>query len=187
MPHRPDPPDLNPLKWVLIGETPDAQPFSTGFWTRDYSAGSPPDLTAATAFVTNIKPLIADTIDFLGWGWRLKAGTVYTITNFAAPIVGTASDSGAFNSNSATLSYGGVAVDNVGTYRNIRSMSHVPRGHVYPADIGGKRITRADAAVATFLDWWATQHPTDNFGRALAIYGYMDTQMNSYYQGRSGL
>lgn len=186
MPHRPDPTDLNPLKFILFGETPDAKPFSTGFWTRDYSVGSPPDLTAATAFVTKIKAVVYSSVDFLGWGWRTKAGSIYTLTAFAAPVVGTAPSGSALASNSATLSYGGVAIDNTGVSRNIRCISHVPRGAIYAGETGVKFQDRTVATVAAFLDWFATQHPTDNFGRPLNIYPVMDMQQNAYYQQRSG-
>lgn len=186
MAHRPDPTDLNPLKFVLYGETPDSKPFTTGFWTRDFSLATPPGLFDATGFVTKIKPLVAAQIDFLGWGWRLKSGTVYTLTAFATPIVGTQSHSDVAPSNSATLSYGGVAIDNTGTSRNIRCISHVPRGVIRTGEAGVKFLTAADTDVAAFLGWFATQHPTDNFGRPLNIYGLMDLQNNGHYQNRSG-
>lgn len=186
MVHRPDPTDLNPMKVVLYGLTPDLLPFTTGFWTRDFTLASPPVLGDFTAFVNKVKPLCWSNIQFVGGAWKLRGGTVFTTIPFATPVNGTHDAAFIVESNSATLGYGGLAVDHTGATRNIRSFSHVPRGAILANEVGDTVITRADTDVAAFLNWWGTLHPTDPYGRGLNQYGYMTLQNNAYYQSRSG-
>lgn len=186
MPHRPDPVDLNPLKFILFGETVDGKPFTTGFWTRDFSFASPPVFSDGSAFAAALKPCIAPQVNFLGYGWRLKTGTIYSTFSFGAPVAGTNNDSDAVTSSSATLSYGGISIDQTGAVRNIRCISHVPRGYIRASETGVLALLRSVSYVNGFLNWLGTQHPTDNFGHPLTLYSTMDLQNNAHYQNRSG-